>query len=82
MELLIEGKKRKIAYFIPIQQRTENGWKVGIAAEDLPHYYGTDWTWNCSHEDAEIMVREVNEERGISEEEVKRIVDSSVLASI
>ena len=81
MKMFIEGKDRRIAYFIPLDGHTDAGWKVGIAAEGLPHYYGTDWYWDCSYEDAVKLAQEVNDERGISEEEAKEIIHNSVLAS-
>lgn len=81
MELMIEGHMRKIAYFIPIMERQADGWQVGIAAEGLPHFYKTDYRWDCSHEEAEELAQKLNDDRGISKQEAERIISSSVLAS-
>ena len=81
MKSFIEGKDRNIAYFIPVDGETDRGWNVAIAAEDVPHYYKTDWFWDCDHETAVKLVNEVNAKRGITEEESERIISSSVIAS-
>jgi hypothetical protein len=82
MKLFIEGKQRRVAYFIPIDGKTDGGWRVGIAVENLPHYYKTDWVWDCSKEVADRLATEVNEERGITAEESEQIQESGVLSSI
>jgi len=82
MKSFIEGKDRNICYFIPINGETDRGWNVGIAAEDIPHYYKTDWFWKGTYEDAVQLVNLSNAKRGITEEEVERIRSSSVEASM
>ena len=82
MELMVEGKLRKVAYFIPIAERKSDGWQVGIAAEGLPQWFATDYRWDCSHEMAEQLAEEMNSKAGISPEEAKRIIDSSILESM
>jgi len=81
MQLEIEGKMRNVAYFIPIMARQADGWQVGIAVEDVSHFYMTDYRWDCSHEDAVRLAKEQNEQAGISEEEAEAIMNSGVLAS-
>jgi hypothetical protein len=81
MQLEIEGQKRNVAYFIPVDGKTDRGWNVAIAAEGVPGFFPTDWFWSGSFEDATQLVVLSNAKRGISEEEAERIVGSSVAAS-
>ena len=82
MKLMVEGKMRNGAYFVPIEGHKKGGWSVGIAVEDMPHYFQTDWLWDCSYETAVELATARNERAGITPEEAERIIDTSVTASM
>lgn len=82
MKMYIDGVERNIAYFIPLDGKTDKGWMIAIAAEGLPQYYGTDWFYDCEYDKAVELINDFNAHRGITKEETDRIIDSSVLASM
>lgn len=69
---------RRAVYFINELRKTERGYQVCIAKEGESGYYLTDWFWNCSKKEADLLCAEKNNRMGISEKEAIKIIFSSM----
>jgi len=65
---------RKSVYFISELRKTGRGYQVCIAKEGELGFYLTDWYWNCSRADAEILCEEKNKALGINKKEAMKII--------
>ena len=66
-------------YFVQQTVRNEQGWIPCIAVEGEKGYYKTDWTWDCTFEEAEAICKEKNANLGYTDQrEIFSIIISTM----
>ena len=76
---MIKVPKVRMAYFILESQMDEKGnYRALIAVEGESGYYMTDWFWGDNLETAEQIARSKNEAMGVSPEDARLIVLSTM----
>lgn len=69
------------ACFYLAKQNLNGHWTPSIVVEDEAGHYPTDWDYGADMKHAQHVVDKLNEDRGVSEEEVSDIVCTSMVAS-
>lgn len=70
-------------WYIPHGTDYDGQFIPSIVIENEPgHFPDKNWKWGKDYKIACKAAQQINERRGISEQEAQRIVDSSILASI
>ena len=77
---LVFSEKKKMAYFV-LQSAMQDGQYIAcIAKEGEAGCYTTDWLWGADFALAEECAKKKNEQLGLSESEVQKIICSSMFA--
>lgn len=71
-------KGRRMAYFVSSAERRERAYIMCFAVEGEAGYYKADWGWHCSLATARSETALMNKKLGLDEEEVNRIIISTM----
>jgi len=71
--------EKRMAMFIMETETNDQGeYRALIAVEGESGYYKTDWFWGASLELAEEVAKERNKRMGLTDEEVQKIILSTM----
>lgn len=68
----------KTCYFLPIEQQIRP-FTPSVVQENTEGHYPTNWSWDTDRETADQLIKAANEGLGISEDEARDIIYSSVM---
>ena len=71
-------KGRRTAYFVNGTERKEGAYIMCFAVEGEAGFYKMDWGWHCSLAQARAETALMNKKLGLNEEEVNRIIISTM----
>ena len=71
-------KGRRTAYFVSDAERKEGAYIMCFAVEGEAGFYKMDWGWHCSLARARAETALMNKKLGLNEEEVNRIIISTM----
>jgi hypothetical protein len=71
-------KGKRMAYFISDGERKEGAYIMCFAVEGEAGFYKADWGWHCSLARARAETALMNKKLGLNEEEVNRIIISTM----
>lgn len=71
-------KGKRTAYFVNGTERKEGAYIVCFAVEGEAGFYKMDWGWHCSLAQARAETALMNKKLGLNEEEVNRIIISTM----
>ncbi len=71
-------KKRRMAYFVSADERKGRAYIMCFVVENEAGFYRLDWGWHCSLADARAETEMMNKKLGLSEEEVNKIMISTM----
>jgi len=71
-------KGRRMAYFVSSAERKAGAYTMCFAVEGEPGFYKIDWGWHCSLAEARTETALMNKKLGLNEEEVNRIIISTM----
>ena len=71
-------KGKRMAYFVNSAERKEGAYIMCFAVEGEAGFYKMDWGWHCSLARARAETALMNKKLGLSEEEVNRIIISTM----
>lgn len=85
-----ESKSKRYAFFVDETMKTPQGYIPALVTEDEAGFspmigngeFSSPWYWGTDIETARRICAEANAERGISEVEARKIVESSIAAQI
>jgi hypothetical protein len=69
---------RRMAYFVSAAERKERAYIMCFAVEGEAGFYKADWGWHCSLAKAKAETALMNKKLGLNEEEVNRIIISTM----
>jgi len=79
MEFVTSAFKGKgMAYFVSGAERKERAYSMCFAVEGEAGFYKADWGWHCSLARAKAETALMNKKLGLNEEEVNRIIISTM----
>ena len=79
MEFVTSAFKGKgMAYFVSGAERKERAYSMCFAVEGEAGFYKLDWGWHCSLARAKAETALMNKKLGLNEEEVNRIIISTM----
>ena len=79
MEFVTSAFKGKgMAYFVSNAERKEGAYIMCVAVEGEAGFYKIDWGWHCSLAQARAETALMNKKLGLNEEEVNRIIISTM----
>lgn len=70
--------KRRVAYFVSADERKGRAYIMCFVIENEAGFYRLDWGWHCSLADAQAETGMMNKKLGLSEEEVNKIMISTM----
>jgi hypothetical protein len=71
-------KGKRMAYFVSDGERKERSYIMCFAVEGEAGFYKVDWGWHCSLAKARAETALMNKKLGLNEEEVNRIIISTM----
>jgi len=71
-------KDRRMAYFVNTAARRERAYIMCFAVEGEAGFYKADWGWHCSLAMARAETALMNKKLGLNEEEVNKIIISTM----
>jgi hypothetical protein len=71
-------KGKRMAYFVSDAERKEGAYIMCFAVEGEAGFYKMDWGWHCSLARARAETVLMNKKLGLNEEEVNRIIISTM----
>jgi len=71
-------KGKRMAYFVSGDERNKGAYIMCFAVEKEAGFYKMDWGWHCSLAQARAETAVMNKKLGLSEEEVNRIIISTM----
>jgi hypothetical protein len=71
-------KGRRMAYFVSAAERKGRAYIMCFAVEGETGFYKVDWGWHCSLARAKAETALMNKKLGLSEEEVNKIIISTM----
>lgn len=75
--------QERFCYYIPGGRvEDDDGYHVAVVKEFESGYYLTDWVWGPTLEDAQKIAKTMNTKLGLTDEDVDRIVVSSMFLSL